>query len=113
MCVGSRRESPRRWLALLVIASTLFFAMWVTRSVPPTAGGEAVLLTVGRGYLPYRDYFSQAPPGVPMLLQAVGWTAGPHLLAVWTFGAVLRIAGVCALFGLLLEVARPSYSALG
>src|SRR5438552_3477992 len=93
--------------------SLAFFGTWWNRYVPPTTDGEAMLMTEwGRHYLPYRDYFSQAPPGIPMLIQATVAIAGPHLLATLTFGVFLRTAGVCALYAMLLRVSRPNFAAL-
>ncbi|MBK5299079.1 MAG: hypothetical protein JJE40_18150 [Vicinamibacteria bacterium] len=49
---------------------------------------------------------------MPMLLQAIQAMAGPYLLAALTFGALLRIASACALYGLLLRISRPSFAAI-
>lgn len=98
---------------LVVLVSCAFFASWWNRYVPPTSGGELVLMARwAHDYLPYRDYFYQAPPGVPMLLQAIQGMAGPYLLAALAFGALLRIASACALYGLLLRMSRPSFAAI-
>ncbi len=83
------------------------------RYASPAAGGEALLMNLGAHYLPYRDYFLQAPPGIPILVQTIASIAGPHLIATLAFGALLRIAGACALYGLLLTIGRPSFAALG
>src|SRR5690242_10204305 len=108
------RLTARRGLVLTISFSAIFFASWSTLYVPPTGGGEAVLMAPwAADYLPYRDYFSQAPPGVPILIRAIAAIAGPHLIALLTFGALLRVGGACALYGLLLLVARPSYAAVG
>ena len=102
-----------RGSVLVVLVSCAFFASWWNRYVPPTSGGELVLMARwAHDYLPYRDYFFQAPPGVPMLLQAIQGIAGPYLLAALTFGALLRIASACALYGLLLRISRPSFAAI-
>jgi hypothetical protein len=100
-------------LFLVILGALVFFGSWWNRYVPPTSGGEAVLMAPwASDYLPYRDYFMQAPPGVSILVQAIKAIAGPHLIATLTFGALLRIAGACALYGLLLGLARPSYAAV-
>ena len=66
----------------------------------------------GHDFLPYRDYFLQAPPGVPILVQIISMVGGPHLLGTLTFGALLRIGGACALYGMLVTIARPPYAAV-
>lgn len=110
----ARLITPRRGLALVVGAAVIFFASWWNAYVPPTSGGEAVLMARwAKDYLPYRDYFYQAPPGVPMLVAALSSIFGPHLLVTLAFGVLLRIGGACAAYGLLLRVARPSYAAVG
>lgn len=100
-------------LAFVAIFGSCFFGAWFNRYAPPAAGGEAILMALGDGYLPYRDYFLQAPPGVSILVQAITAVAGPHLIATLAFGALLRVAASCALYGLLLAVGRPSFAALG
>src|SRR5262245_11578213 len=111
---GEPKElSPRYGLYVVIIVAFAFFASWWNRYVPPTADGETVLMTRwGMNALPYRDYFFQGPPGWPILVRAIVTIAGPHLLATLTFGAVLRTAAVCALYAMLLRIARPSYAAL-
>lgn len=105
--------TARRGLVLIVLVALAFFAVWWNRYVPPTSGGEALLMAPwAANYLPYRDYFYQSPPGILMLVQAITSIAGPHLLATLAFGVILRTLGVCALYGLLLRIARPSYAAL-
>jgi hypothetical protein len=100
--------TARRGYWLVVLAAAGYFLTWWNGYVPPTGGGEAVAMTSwGREMLPYRDYFFQAPPGMAMLLQAVQWLGGPHLLATLTFGACLRVVAVGALYLLLLDVCRP------
>jgi hypothetical protein len=104
--------TPRAGLCLVLVIATLFFASWWNRYAPPTADGEAALLAPwAADYQPYRDYFLQAPPGVPMLVQAIRAVAGPRVIGTLTFGAVLRIAGACALYALLLPIARPAFAA--
>jgi hypothetical protein len=111
---GAKGVTVRRGLLLVVLVAVIFFGSWWNGYAPPTSGGEAVLMAQwAHDYLPYRDYFSQAPPGAPMLVQAIAVIAGPHLLAVLTFGVLLRVVGACALYGLLNRVARPSFAAVG
>lgn len=103
----------RQNLALVIIAGAAFFVTWWNGYAPPTSGGEAAAMAPwADDYLPYRDYFLQAPPGVAILVEAVKGVAGPHLLATLTFGALLRVGAACALYGLLLRFARPSYAAV-
>ena len=103
----------RQGVLVVIFGALVFFGTWWNRYAPPTSGGEAVLMAPwAHDYLPYRDYFMQAPPGVPMLVQAIEAVAGSHLLGTLTFGALLRIAGACALYGLLLGLARPSFAAV-
>ena len=107
------RLTARRGLLLVLVVSCLFFASWWNRYSPPTSGGEAVLMTdLGARLLPYRDYFFQAPPGFRYWSRAIRSVAGPSLLATLTFGALLRIASACALYGLLLRLSRPSFAAV-
>ncbi len=107
------RITPRAGLIVVIAVATVFFGSWWNRYVPPTADGEAALLAPwASDYQPYRDYFMQAPPGVPMLVQAIRAVSGPRILGTLTFGALLRTAAACALFGLLLDVASPAYAAL-
>lgn len=109
---GDRRQSA---LGLLFVAlvTTSFFGAWFNQYAPPASGGEALLMKLGSGYLPYRDYFLQAPPGVPILLELVNAVAGPRLVATLVFGALLRVTASCALYGLLLAITRPSFAVLG
>lgn len=100
-------------LLFVVLVGGCFFCASFARYVSPVSGGEALLMNMGARYLPYRDYFLQAPPGIPILVQALAAIAGPHLIATLAFGALLRIAGACALYGLLLTIGRPSFAALG
>jgi hypothetical protein len=99
-------------LLVVVVLSGCFIGASFNRYVSPTSGGEAALITMGQSYLPYRDYFLQAPPGVPMLVRAIASLAGPHLVATLAFGALLRLAAACALYGLLLTIGRPSFAVL-
>src|SRR4051794_24652985 len=84
------RDSPSHGflgLVLVGLVSGCFIGAWFNQYAPAVAGGDAVLMNLGGGYLPYRDYFSQAPPGVPMLVQAIASVGGPHLIATLAFGA--------------------------
>lgn len=111
---GANPLAVRHGLFLVILVALVFFASWWNRYAPPTGGGEAVTMAGwAHDYLPYRDYFMQGPPGVPILVGLITAVGGPHLLATLTFGALLRIAGACALYGLLLGIARPSYAAVG
>ena len=108
----TNREA-RRGLIIVLLVGLAFFGSWYNRYAPPTTDGEAALMADwARDYLPYRDYFMQAPPGIPMLIQGITAVAGAHLLGTLTFGVLLRLAGACALYGLLLAIARPRYAAL-
>jgi hypothetical protein len=110
---GGAPLTARVGLFLVIVAAIAFFASWWNRYAPPTSGGEAVLMAPwAADYLPYRDYFMQAPPGVSMLIRAIAAVAGPHIIATLTFGVLLRVAGACALYGLLLRIARPSFAAV-
>jgi len=111
---GATHLTIRNGLFLVILVALVFFASWWNRYLPPTSGGEAVTMAPwAHDYQPYRDYFMQSPPGLAMLLRAITAVAGPHLLATLTFGVFLRVAGACALYGLLLAIARPSYAAVG
>jgi hypothetical protein len=105
--------SKRQGLWLVIVTCAGFFLSWWNRYVAPTSGGEAVMMASwATDYLPYRDFFYQAPPGLPMLVLAIQALFGPQLFSTLTFGAVLRVVAAGALFLLVTRVASPSRAAI-
>jgi hypothetical protein len=108
--VGAHPRAVRLGLVCVAVVGLLFFASWWNRSVAPTTGGEAVVMALG--YLPYRDYFTHAPPGMAILGRIIGAISNKPVLASMAFGSLLRIGAACALYGLVLRMARPWCAAL-
>jgi Glycosyltransferase family 87 len=114
-----RADGNRRSLELLLGAAAvsalvlLFFSSWWNRYLSPASGGEiTVAFMFERGMLPYRDYFSSAPPGMILAIVAISNWCGQKLLAFWAVGAVLRLVGAVCLYLWLCRVVRPAWGAI-
>lgn len=106
-------RAMRLGLGIVALGSLLFFAAWWNRYLSPTSGGELLATRSWSSELVlYRGTYYQGPPGMPMLSQLIFALFGPHLIALLTVGVLLRIAGACALYALLLRIARPSHAAV-
>ncbi|MBK8727238.1 MAG: hypothetical protein IPL96_14680 [Holophagaceae bacterium] len=100
-------------LAAVLFVSLGYFLQWWNAFAPPTAGGEVLMMQPwGQEFLPYRDYFFQAPPGLPILAKLISAVTGPRLIGLLGFGVLLRTAGAVALYLLLCRVVRPAYAAV-
>jgi hypothetical protein len=117
---GENRPSPWKLTetaigaAIVLAVSGVFMLGWWNLYLNPMGAGELFsLIAPAHGWLPYRDYYYQAPPGNIILLGWLGQIFGPKLIVVWALGILLNLLAALALYYVLLEVAPHSGAVMG
>jgi hypothetical protein len=95
--------------AILVgLICLLYVLHWWNHYLSPMTGGDLFsMIAPEHGWLPYRDYYYQAPPGNILLLGWFGQIFGPKLVVPWAFGVVVKVAAAVALYCVLLRISGP------
>lgn len=97
----------------VLLATSLFFAMWWNRVLAPMGSSELEYITaLDAGILPYRDYFFHSPPGFFLLWLPVARLCANNMAAIAFTGVVLRIGLALALYGACRTLAGPTVSAI-
>jgi hypothetical protein len=107
------QSSVSRLGTILVVGAFLAFCLvWWNRSLNPTIAGDLFIAFAHRhGWIPYRDFYSAAPPGMFLLGIAIPALFGDHLIAFWAFGLVLRALSVGVLYVWLRRQFHPVVAA--
>ena len=94
------QSSASRLGTILVVGAFLAFCLvWWNRSLNPTIAGDLFFALAHRhGWVPYRDFYLAAPPGMFLLGIGIPAVFGDHLIAFWAVGLTLRALAVAVLY---------------
>jgi len=109
----SRREKKIGGFLVLAICASFVLRYW-NQYLSPMCGGDLFsMIAPSQGWLPYRDYYYQCPPGNILLLGWLGQLFGPKMITAWAFHSVLNVIAALGLYHVLLRVSSPVGAVLG